>query len=190
LPDDHGLSRLITRESGNANRPTHALPRWRSCVRRISFCPNRRAQSKLGQYRTCGLDLGAGVEYAFTNHLIGGIEYNFYGFPGEALSGGINPTTISPRESVNTVVGKAATSSDRHMFGVLADPGLAHLARRPPTGYGPIICPPGTPAAAVGEHGGTGKRSRFPQTLVPSASDLRSPTFQAWREHFNISYWN
>jgi hypothetical protein len=52
--------------------------------------------------------LGAGVEYAFTNHLIGGIEYNFYGFPGETLSGGINPTTISPRESVNTVVGKAS----------------------------------------------------------------------------------
>jgi hypothetical protein len=50
--------------------------------------------------------------------------------------------------------------------------------------------PAGHPAAAVGERGGTGKRSRFPQTLVPLASDLRSPTFQAWRERFNISYWN
>jgi outer membrane immunogenic protein len=55
-----------------------------------------------------GWTVGAGVEYAFTDHLIGGIEYNYYGFPGETLSGGKNPATISPDESVSTVVAKAS----------------------------------------------------------------------------------
>jgi opacity protein-like surface antigen len=27
-----------------------------------------------------GWTVGAGVEYAFTDHLIGGVEYNYYGF--------------------------------------------------------------------------------------------------------------
>jgi outer membrane immunogenic protein len=55
-----------------------------------------------------GWTVGVGVEYAFTDHLIGGVEYNYYGFPGETLTGGVNPQTISPRESVNTVVAKAS----------------------------------------------------------------------------------
>jgi outer membrane immunogenic protein len=55
-----------------------------------------------------GWTVGAGVEYAFTDHLIGGIEYNFYGFPSETLSGGKNPTTIPPKEAVSTVVAKAS----------------------------------------------------------------------------------
>jgi outer membrane immunogenic protein len=55
-----------------------------------------------------GWTVGAGIEYVLTDHIIGGIEYDYYGFPGETLSGGINPTTIPPRESVNSVVAKAS----------------------------------------------------------------------------------
>jgi opacity protein-like surface antigen len=59
-----------------------------------------------------GWTIGAGVEYAFTDHLIGGLEHNYYGFPSETLGGGICPTTIKVDEAVRTVVAKAATSSD------------------------------------------------------------------------------
>jgi outer membrane immunogenic protein len=55
-----------------------------------------------------GWTVGAGVEYAFTDHLIGGVEYNYYGFPGDTLSGGKNPTTIRVDQSVNTAVAKAS----------------------------------------------------------------------------------
>jgi outer membrane immunogenic protein len=55
-----------------------------------------------------GWTVGVGIEYAFTDHLIAGIEYNYYGFPSETLSGGRNPTTISVNESTNTVVAKAS----------------------------------------------------------------------------------
>jgi outer membrane immunogenic protein len=55
-----------------------------------------------------GWTVGAGIEYAVTDHIIAGVEYNYYGFPSETLSGGINPQTIPPRESVSTVVAKAS----------------------------------------------------------------------------------
>jgi outer membrane immunogenic protein len=55
-----------------------------------------------------GWTIGAGIQYAFTDHLIGGIEYNYYGFRSETLSGGKNPPTISVDESANTVVAKAS----------------------------------------------------------------------------------
>lgn len=55
-----------------------------------------------------GWTAAVGIEYAFTDHIIGGIEYNYYGFPSETLSGGINPKTIPPSESVNTVTAKAS----------------------------------------------------------------------------------
>ena len=55
-----------------------------------------------------GWTVGAGVEYAFTDHLIGGVEYNYYGFPGDTLSGGKNPTTIKVDQSMSTVVAKAS----------------------------------------------------------------------------------
>jgi outer membrane immunogenic protein len=53
-----------------------------------------------------GWTAGAGVEYAITDNIIGGVEYNYYQFPSETLSGGINPVTINPREMENSVVGK------------------------------------------------------------------------------------
>ena len=55
-----------------------------------------------------GWTVGAGVEYAFTDHLIGGVEYNYYGFPDDTLSGGKNPTTIKVDQSMSTVVAKAS----------------------------------------------------------------------------------
>lgn len=55
-----------------------------------------------------GWTAGAGLEYAFTDHLTGGVEYNFYGFPSQSLGGGINPVTIPPHEWLNSVVGKAS----------------------------------------------------------------------------------
>jgi len=55
-----------------------------------------------------GWTVGAGIEYAVTDHIIAGVEYNYYGFSSETLSGGINPQTIPPRESVSTVVAKAS----------------------------------------------------------------------------------
>jgi len=55
-----------------------------------------------------GWTVVAGVEYAFTDHLIGGVEYNYYGFPGDTLSGGKNPTTIKVDQSMSTVVAKAS----------------------------------------------------------------------------------
>jgi outer membrane immunogenic protein len=55
-----------------------------------------------------GWTAGTGVEYAFTDHIIGGPEYNYYGFPTVTLGGGIKPTTITSRESVNSLVAKAS----------------------------------------------------------------------------------
>ncbi len=51
-----------------------------------------------------GWTLGAGIEYAFTEHAVAGLEYVYYGFPAQTLGGGINPVTIPPRESLNTLM--------------------------------------------------------------------------------------
>jgi outer membrane immunogenic protein len=55
-----------------------------------------------------GWTAGTGVEYAFTDHVIGGLSYNYYEFPTVTLGGGINPATITSRQSVNTVLAKAS----------------------------------------------------------------------------------
>lgn len=54
-----------------------------------------------------GRTAGGGFEYAITDHITDGVEYNYYEFPGITLAGGINPVTINPRVSVNSVLAKA-----------------------------------------------------------------------------------
>jgi outer membrane immunogenic protein len=54
-----------------------------------------------------GWTAGTGVEYAVTDHIIAGLEYNYYEFPTVTLVCGINPVTITSRQSVNAVVARA-----------------------------------------------------------------------------------
>jgi opacity protein-like surface antigen len=42
-----------------------------------------------------------------TNHIIGGLSYNYYEFPTVTLGGGI-PVTITSHQSVNAVVATAS----------------------------------------------------------------------------------
>jgi outer membrane immunogenic protein len=55
-----------------------------------------------------GWTVGGGLEYAFTDHIVGGVDYNYYGFPSVTLGGGISPVTINPRESLNTLMARAS----------------------------------------------------------------------------------
>jgi opacity protein-like surface antigen len=43
-----------------------------------------------------------------TNHIIGGLSYNYYEFPTVTLGGGIKPVTITSHQSVNAVVATAS----------------------------------------------------------------------------------
>jgi len=45
---------------------------------------------------------------ALTDHIIGGLSYNYYEFPTVTLGGGINPVTITSHQSVNAIVATAS----------------------------------------------------------------------------------
>jgi outer membrane immunogenic protein len=66
-----------------------------------------RPQSFGGGSRT-GWTIGLGVEYAFTDHITGGVEYNYYDFGAENGVSSLGPPTalVRFRESENTVVAK------------------------------------------------------------------------------------
>jgi outer membrane immunogenic protein len=55
-----------------------------------------------------GWTAGTGVEYAFTDRIIGGLEYNYYEYHTVTLGRGISPVTITSRQSVNTVIAKTS----------------------------------------------------------------------------------
>jgi opacity protein-like surface antigen len=81
---------------------------WRIAYRlRCHHLPTRYLAAALKDRRG-GWTAGTGVEYAFTDHIIGGLSYNYYEFPTVTLGGGINPATITSRQAVNTVLAKAS----------------------------------------------------------------------------------
>lgn len=55
-----------------------------------------------------GWTLGLGAEYAFTDHITGGVEYNYYDFGSAVGHGGTPPSSIKFREFENTVVAKVS----------------------------------------------------------------------------------
>ena len=62
-------------------------------------------QSWGGGQRT-GWTVGLGAEYAITDHVTAGVEYNYYDFGSAIGSGGNNPTTVKFSDDENTLVGK------------------------------------------------------------------------------------
>jgi outer membrane immunogenic protein len=55
-----------------------------------------------------GWTLGLGAEYALTDHITAGVEYNYYDFGAAVAGGGTPPSSIKFTESENTVVAKVS----------------------------------------------------------------------------------
>jgi outer membrane immunogenic protein len=70
------------------------------------FSQNVPVTQSWGSGGRTGWTLGVGAEYAVSDHVTAGVEYNYYNFGDAVGTGGFGPTSIKFTESENTLVAK------------------------------------------------------------------------------------